>query len=111
MEVVWKEVVVILNRRFTASITYHDSLHILRAGCSTGTATLEVKLIQKVMAIREEVLNAIFLDLQKLYNALDRSRCLDILKGYGVDPRALLLLIRYWERLQMVARVWGGYYG
>ena len=32
VEVVWKEVVVILNFRFAASITYHDSLHGFRAG-------------------------------------------------------------------------------
>ena len=28
----------------------------------------------------------IFLDLNKFYNAFNRSRCLDILEGYGVDP-------------------------
>ena len=28
----------------------------------------------------------IFLDLQKAYDALDRSRCLDILEGYVVGP-------------------------
>ena len=50
----------------------------------------------------------IFLDLQKAYNALDRSRCLDILEGYGVGPRALHLLHRYWARLDMVA--WTGRY-
>ena len=46
MEVVWKAVLVILNCRFTASITYHDSLHGFWAGRGTGTATLEFKLLQ-----------------------------------------------------------------
>ena len=46
MEVVWKVVIVILNLRFTASINYHDYFHGFRAGYDTGTATLEVKLIQ-----------------------------------------------------------------
>ena len=32
MEVMWKVVAVILNRRFTYSITYHDALHGFRAG-------------------------------------------------------------------------------
>ena len=103
-------VAVILNCRFNASITYHDPLHGFRAGCGTGTATLEVKLLQKVTAIREAVLHAIFLDLNKSYDALDRSRCLDILEGYGMGPRSLRLLRRYWEQLQMVVRV-VGYYG
>ena len=36
--------------------------------------------------MREEVLYVIFLNLTKAYDALDRSRCLDILEGYGVGP-------------------------
>ena len=46
VEVMWKVVAAILNRRFTSSITYHDSLHGFRAGRGTGTATLEAKLLQ-----------------------------------------------------------------
>ena len=70
----WKAVAVILNHRFTDSITYHKSLHGLWAGLSMGTATLEVKLLQQVADLREAVLHAIFLDLHKAYDALDRSR-------------------------------------
>ena len=79
VEVMWKVVVVILNRRLTSSITFHDVLHGFRAGHGTGTATLEAKLIQQLAAMREEVLYVIFLDLTKAYDALDRSRCLGIL--------------------------------
>ena len=60
--------------------------------------------------MREEVIYVISLDLNKVYDALDRSRCLDILEGYGVGPRARRLLQTYWRRLTMVARS-GGYYG
>ena len=66
------EVAVILNHRFTAATTYHDFLHGLRAGCGTGTATLKVKLLQKIAALREAVLHKIFLDLNKAYNYLER---------------------------------------
>ena len=59
--------------------------------------------------MREAVLHAIFLDLHKAYDALYRSRCLDILEGYGVGPRDLPLLHRYWEQLQVVAREVGYY--
>ena len=61
MEMVWKAVAVILNRLFTSSITYHNSLHGFWAGRSTGTATLEVKLLKHVLAMREAVLHTIFL--------------------------------------------------
>ena len=61
-----------------------------------------MKLLQQVMAMREEVLHAIFLGLHKSYDALYRSRCLEILGGYYVGPKALRLLRRYWDRLQIV---------
>ena len=52
----------------------------------------------------------IFLDLTKAYDALDRSRSLEILKGYGVGERVRRLLREYWNNTTMVARA-GGYYG
>ena len=79
MEVVWKAMEIIINRRFTASITYHDSLHVFWAGRGTGTATFEVDLLQQVAALREALLHPISLDLHKAYDALYRSRCLDIM--------------------------------
>ena len=100
----------ILNRRFTASVTYHDFLHGFRAGRGTSTATLEAKLLRKLAALREEVMYMIFLDLHKAYDALERSRCLEILEGCGVGPKVRQLLTSYWHRLPMVART-GGYYG
>ena len=81
VELMWKVVAAILNRTFTASITFHNFLHGFQAGPGTGTTTLEAKLIQQLASMREEVLYVIFLDLTKAYDALDRSRCLKILKG------------------------------
>ena len=46
VEVMWKVVAVVLNCRFTASITFHDFLHGFWMGHGTGTATLEAKLLQ-----------------------------------------------------------------
>ena len=45
-----------------------------------------------------------------MYDALDRSRCLDILEEYGMGSQAQRLLKTYWRQLTMVARS-GGYYG
>ena len=44
-------------------------------------------MIQQLTDIGEEVLHAIFLDLYKGYEALDRERCLEILEEYGVGQR------------------------
>ena len=41
---------------------------------------------------------------------MDRSRTLDILKGYGVGERVRRLLETYWKRATMDARA-GRYYG
>ena len=82
-------------RRLMVSITFHDFLQGFLVCHGTGTATLEAKLLQQLAALREEVLYVIFLDLRKAYDALDRSRCLDILEGYGIPPQARLLLQTY----------------
>ena len=74
----------ILNCLLTASITFHNFIHIFRAGRGTGTATLEGRLLKKLAALREELLYMIFLDLHKAYYALNISRCIDILEGYGM---------------------------
>ena len=79
VEVVCNAVTVILNFCFAASITYHDSLHGFWSYCGMGTAFLDIKLLQKVMVMREEVLYMILLDLHKVYYTLERSRFLDIL--------------------------------
>ena len=89
--------------------TYHDFLHGFWSGRGTGTATLKAKLLQKLADFREEVLYVIFLDLHKAHDTLDRSRCLEILEGYGVGSQARKLLQTYWHCLTMVARA-GGYY-
>ena len=51
VEVMWRVVAEILNRRLTASITFHDFLHDFRAGRGTGTATLEAELLQQLAAL------------------------------------------------------------
>ena len=52
----------------------------------------------------------VFLNLYRAYDALDSSRCLEILYGYGVGPQAFRILRTYWGRMSMVAKA-GGYYG
>ena len=110
LEVLWKAIYGIINRRLLSSIQFHDVLHGFCAGRGKGTATFEATMLQKLISKREKVLHAIFLDLRKYYDALDRDRCLDILEGYGVGPRMLRILRTYWVRLQIASKA-GGHYG
>ena len=59
LEVLWKDTTGIIKQRLTAAIKYHNSLHILRTGCETGTSNLDAKMIHKMKAMRELVLNTI----------------------------------------------------
>ena len=95
MGVMWKVVTASFNRRLAASIMFHDFLHWFQVGRGMGTATLEAKLIHQLASLRDEVLYVIFLELHKVYAALYRSRCLNILEGYGVGPCACRLLWTY----------------
>ena len=106
----WKVIMVIPNLRFTASIIFHDVLHGLWVGSGIDIASLEVKLLQKLMDMREDILYDIFMELYKVYEALDREICLERLEGYGVGPWSNHSLHTYWDRLRMVARICG-YYG
>ena len=98
----WKVMTVILNHPLTTSIAFHDILHFVQACRDTGTPSLKAKLLQQLTIMREEVLYVIFLDLHKLYDALDRNRCMDILAGYRVGPWYHRILRHCWDRLTMV---------
>ena len=91
-EVLWKVISGIINCQILSSIQFHYSLHSFRSVIGTGTATLEAKIIQQLIAMGETVLHFIFLNLRKAYNAMYRDCCLDILAGYGVGPRTLHIL-------------------
>ena len=101
---------VIINLPLPASIAFHNIFHGFQAGRGTGTASPVTKLVHQLTSMREEFLYAIFLDLHKAYDALDRNICLDILEGYVMGPQDRLILCAYWDRLWMVD-ITGEYYG
>ena len=88
VEVLCKTVAAILNCHLGAAINLHNMLHGFWDDLGTGTAYLEVKLLHKLMDIREEVLCAIFMDLHKTYRTLDREIFLGIMEENGVRPWA-----------------------
>ena len=69
----------ICNCQLTAYIAYHNFLHGFWSGRVTGTATIDSKLLYQLVALVEEVVYMIFLDLHKAHDALDSDRFLEIL--------------------------------
>ena len=107
VEVLWKAISGIINRRLSSSIQFHDALNGFCTDRGTGIPTLKANLRQYLIAMREMVLYSIFLDIHKAYNTLERYRCLDILAGCGVGPRTLRILRTYWAWIQMAAKAGG----
>ena len=95
VEILWKSVASLLNRRLTAVIYFQDMLHWFQAGRGTGTSALEAMLTQQLTSMREAVLFEVFLDIQKAYDTLERESELDLLAAYDVRPRTVRLLRKY----------------
>ena len=110
IEVLCKATTSLLNRWLMSAISFHDTLHMFRAGRGTGTAVLDANILQQITDMREEVLFEIFLDLRKDYDALDQEKALNNLAAYEVGPRTFRLLQTYWYQLTMVPKA-GGYIG
>ena len=89
-----------MNRLLTADITYHTALHRFQ----------EAKLLQHLTSMREAILFGVFMDLQKVYGALDQERFLELLVAYRVGLRMLQIFRTYWDQLTMVPKA-GRYFG
>ena len=70
VEVLWKVIAIIINHSFEGYIKFHNILHGLRSQRGTRKATLEAKLLQHILVLRQEVFYEIFVDIHKAYDAL-----------------------------------------
>ena len=80
MEVLWKVVTIIIDRRMVGSVEFHDVLLGFISWVGTGTYTLEAKLPHQISGMWQEVIYEIFLDLHNSYDMLYRGIALAILK-------------------------------
>ena len=104
LEIIWKLIESIINRRIMQKVKFHDCLHGFVPKRGTGTGCIEAKLVQQLHRIAHKVLFTVFVDLKKAFDTVHRERLLDILEGYGVGPRLRGLLRFYWMNQQCVAR-------
>jgi len=106
IEPFWKVIECIMDDRLNI-IEFHDCLHGFLAGKGTGTATIEAKLSQQLAYIEQQPLYGVYIDLRKAYDAMDRDRCVLIMKAYGVGPNMLHLIENFWENAELVCRANG----
>ena len=64
----------------------------------------------QLAGIYHEPLFQMFLNVRKAYDLLYRTRCMEVLRGYGLGADLQRLLERYWNDQTVVPRA-GGYYG
>ena len=86
VEIIWNVCMLIVNSWLRISIVLHDALHGFQKGRGTGTAIVEAKMEQNIAGIVHEPLFQVFIDFWKAYNSLDRERCMEILRDYGLGP-------------------------
>ena len=108
LEVLWKIIEKILDARLQL-IPLHDCLHGFRKKRGCGTGIMEAKLAQQLAFIEQCPLFGIFIDLRKAYDAMDRERCLEILRDCGVGEKIIRLISRFWRDAEMACRAEGHY--
>ena len=108
LDPLWKVVECLIDDRLNV-IKFHDCLHgfVQKRGC--GTAVLEAKLLQQLAYLQQTPLFGVFIDLKKAYDAMDRERCILILKGYGTGVRAMRLICNFWDQASFACRAQGRY--
>ena len=96
LETLWKLVESLINTHLCASLQIHDVFCGFRDGRGTGTAIMELKLVQDLSSIYQDPLFLVLLDLRKAYDTMDRGRFLITMEGYGVVPCTCGLLETFW---------------
>ena len=71
VEVIWKTVFVIIDKRLGKVIKFQDVMNRFRDNHRAGKSPLEAKLLPNIEAMREEVLYKLFLDLHNIYDAMN----------------------------------------
>ena len=92
----------IIDIRIKKVVTSHDVIHVFHVGIVTGTAIMELKLVQELVSVDQDPLVLVLLDLRKLYDNLVRGQLLKTLEGYGAGPKMWDIIVDFWARHEVV---------
>ena len=91
-------------------VTFHGILNVLCTIIGSGTAIMELNMVQELVSIDQDPLFLVFLELWKSYDTLADGRLLQTLDGYGDSPNMRALLEEFWENQEVVTSQ-NGYHG
>jgi retron-type reverse transcriptase len=80
LETAYKLISLIIHRRLTSTIQFHDSIHGFRKNHGTSTAIMNVKLLMQMTQRKSIPLYMLFLDIKKAYDTLDHGRTINMLQ-------------------------------
>jgi len=103
LEPFWKSIEIFIDNRLKV-IDFHDNLHSFMKGRGCGTAMMEAKLAQQFAYLEQQAFYGVFVDFKKAYDAMDRERCIELLKRYGVGPRILVMITFFWDHAMMACQ-------
>ena len=72
-------------------------------------AIMDVKLVQQLAYLEQVPFYGNFIDLRKAYDAMDRGRCLQILKDRGVGKKTRRVISQFWVGAELVCKAGGSY--
>ena len=105
VDAVWKLCNKVINDRLKQYLDWHGQVHGFRAEHGTSTAIMEVKLLSDAGQFRGNTLFKVFLDLQKAFDSVDRSRVLEVLPTHGVGIQIIMLIENYWKHQDISLRM------
>ena len=85
-------------------MTLYGALHGFRVGRGMGIATLEAKFAQQLTRIAHKPLFQVLLDTRNAYDYLDRGRCMENLRGYGIGQNTAHLILHHLDSLLFVPK-------
>ena len=71
---------------------------------------MEANMAQQLAGRAHEPLFRVFIDVRKAYDSVDRERCMEILRGYGLRSKLQMLLQWYWDAHKVVPK-YGKFFG
>jgi hypothetical protein len=110
LEPIWKVVEGIMDWQLNA-LPLHEALHWYCNRGSMQTTILKAKMAWQLAHLKQEPFYGVFLDLKKVFDAMDRERCFLTLEGYGTGPNKVRLIRIFWREATMVCRASGNYGG